>query len=92
MCGQGAQARPHRALGLGEAAAGRALGEVRLARRRGVSRQLAVDERRHLLGIAAGRLAHFALPASARRSAARPRWMRDITVPAGTPRMPAISS
>ena len=32
------------------------------------------------------------LPASASRSSARPRWMRDMTVPTGTPSAAAISA
>jgi hypothetical protein len=47
-----------------------------------------VDEGGHPLGLTA----HPDLPARAWRRRARPRWIRDITVPAGTPRMPAISA
>ena len=63
--------------------------EVRGQLRRQPLRQLPVHEAGDALGIA-GHADPFGLSAS--RSSARPRWMRDITVPTGTPSASAISA
>ena len=76
-------------LGLSLRAARRTGLEVRGHFRRQPLRQLPVHETGDALGIA-GHADPFGRSAS--RSSARPRWMRDITVPTGTPSASAISA
>ena len=85
---QAPQPGVQRALGLGLRAAGGAGLEVRGDRRRGLGVELAVHESGDALRVAA----QLVFPPRASRSRARPRWMRDITVPTGMPTVAAISA
>ena len=87
-CGQAREPRAERPLALGLGPAGRARLEMRGDRGRFGREKLAVDEPRDAFGLAA----QSTRPASASRSSARPRWIRDMTVPTGTPMLSAISA
>ncbi len=85
---QAPQSGAQGALGLGLRPAPGARLEVRGDGGRRLRLELAVDEAGDALPVAAQRVP----PPSASRRSARPRWMRDITVPTGMPRAAAISA